>query len=341
MFGRYFSPRTDPCPGNSGSGNKKIFQEFSLIKRRIPFNKFYIRFLRTCLNTVIFVPGNIMSAPRENFLQLLEKIPAFPESVHRILVLTSDIDCPSKDLVEVVRHDPIFTLKILKVVNSPLFGLVQKITSIDQACVYVGVNTIKNIALGLASIGALPGKNKAGFSMNDFWMHSLGVGTVAWKLGEALHVPLSEVGDYFAAGLLHDVGKVVFALHMSEEFKQALDNSAKNGHALYEAEREIIGTTHADMGAMLAKKWSLPENLTACIAGHHDSDVAERPMIQDCVFAANQVGKRLKYGFAGNLKEEDLPQSLLDRFSMGLDEIIESMPDLDEEMENAKVFIQL
>ncbi|MDY7001432.1 MAG: HDOD domain-containing protein [Thermodesulfobacteriota bacterium] len=284
--------------------------------------------------------SNIMGAPQKNFLQLLENIPAFPESVHRILVLTSDIDCPPKELVEVVRHDPIFTLKILKVVNSPLFGLVQKITSIDQACVYVGVNTIRNIALSLASIGALPGKNKAGFSMSDFWLHSLAVATVSWKLGEALKVPLSEVGDYFAAGLLHDVGKVVFALHMPEEFRQALGSAAKNGHALYEAEREIIGTTHADMGAMLAKKWSLPENLTACIAGHHDSDVGKGSMIQGCVFAANQVGKRLKCGFAGNFKEEDLPQPLRDRFSMGVDEIIESMPDLDEEMEHAKVFMQ-
>ena len=281
-----------------------------------------------------------MCATQENFLQLLENIPAFPESVHRILVLTSDIDCPPKELVEVVRHDPIFTIKILKVVNSPLFGLVQKITSIDQACVYVGVNTIRNIALSLASIGALPGKNKAGFNMNDFWLHSLGVATIAWKLGETFDVPLAEVEDYFAAGLLHDVGKVVFALHMPGEFRQALDCAAENGTALHEAEREIIGATHADMGAMLAKKWSLPENLTACIAGHHDLDPVQRPVIQDCVFAANQVGKRLKYGFAGNFKEENLPQTLLARFPGGVDEVIESMPGLDEEIENAKVFIQ-
>jgi len=162
---------------------------------------------------------------------------------------------------------------------------------------------------------------------------------VAWKLAEALDVPLSEAGDYFAAGLLHDVGKVVFALHMPEEFKQALESAAQKGNALHEAEREIIGTTHADMGAMLAKKWSLPENLTACIAGHHDPDIAGRPVIQECVFAANQVGKSLKCGFSGNLKVEDPPQSLLGRFPKGLEEIIESMPDLDEEIEHAKVFI--
>jgi len=86
----------------------------------------------------------------EQVIQAVDKIPAFPKSVQQVLSLTADVNCSPRDLVDVLKNDPIFTMKIIKVVNSPFMGLAHQISSIQQACVYLGVNTLKNLALSLA-----------------------------------------------------------------------------------------------------------------------------------------------------------------------------------------------
>ena len=137
----------------------------------------------------------------KDLFEIVEKMPAFPQSVHRVLELTSDIDSDPKILVEVIQHDPILVTKILRLVNSPYFGLAQKMTSINHAVVYIGINTVKNLALSAATLGVLPRTNAAGFDMDAFLMHSLATAIVARILGRKLHVPEREVFDYFLSGL--------------------------------------------------------------------------------------------------------------------------------------------
>jgi putative nucleotidyltransferase with HDIG domain len=188
----------------------------------------------------------------ESALKAVDKMPAFPKSVQQVLQLTADINCSPKELVNVIKLDPIFTMKMLKVVNSPFVGLAQQVTSIQQASVFLGINTIKNLALSLATIGALPRTNKAGFNMNEFWLHSLAVAAIARRLAERIGVEKNRASDYFSAGLLHDIGKGVFALYLPETFKNALDRARDETMPLYLAEIECVGVSHAAIGATLA-----------------------------------------------------------------------------------------
>lgn len=281
-----------------------------------------------------------MQQAPDKVLQAVDKMPAFPKSVQQVLELTADINCLPKDLVNVIKNDPVFTLKILKVVNSPYMGLVSKITSIHQASVYLGINTLKNLALSLACIGSLPPKNKAGFDMNGFWLHSLAVATMAKRLAELCKVPRNEVADYFSAGLLHDIGKVVFALYMPKEYAQALVLAGQGEIRLYEAEEQAMDVNHAQIGMLLAEKWGFPESLVHSIAGHHGPFTPEDgSMVIDCVIAANQACKALEYGFSGDPNAEELPEPVQQRFRMDLDRVIRAMPDLTEELERARIFI--
>lgn len=273
-------------------------------------------------------------------LAAVEKMPAFPKSVQEVMRLTADINCSPKDLVDVIKNDPIFTLKILRVVNSPFVGLSKEITSIHQASVYLGVNTLKNMAIGLASVGALPRANKANFDMDLFWLHSLAVATVTKRLAEFLNIPRNESVDYFSAGLLHDIGKAVFALYMPEEFKTALAGAKEQERPLYELEQEIAGVTHADIGAVLAKKWDLPESLKKSIAMHHSIAEAEDLAIVDCLFAADQACKALQFGEAGEHLVAPLPQRVKDRINMDFDMLLNSLRDMEKEIDKARVFIQ-
>lgn len=282
-----------------------------------------------------------MQDVKKKLLTAVEKMPAFPKSVHQVLKLASDINCSQKDLVEVIKNDPVFTLKILRLVNSAYFGLSREITSINHASVYLGLNTLKNVALGLAAVGAIPKVSGSGLDMGAFWLHSLAVATATRMLGVKLGISRDEAADYFASGLLHDVGKAVFALYLPDEYQKAFEKAAEPGVSLYEAELQVIGATHAEIGAMLASKWNLPVDLHDAIARHHTTVKGDPSQLVDCVFAANQISKKLAFGSAGDFEVEPLPKSIEDRFSLDIDGLIKELTALDEEVEHARVFIKL
>ena len=261
-------------------------------------------------------------------------MPAFPKSVQKILELTRDVNCSPKDLVQVIDKDPVVTVKVLRVVNSAYYSLPKQITSINHAVVYLGFNTIKNLALSIAAIGMLPVDNEAGFDGQQYLLHSLATAGIAKQL--ALRVGADPM-DCFIAGLLHDFGKVVFAQFMPNEFRQALELSQWNESSLHLALREVIGVDHAAVGAMLVEKWRFPADLIETVGHQYGPELNDTPMIA-CVFAANQISKKLAFGFGGNPYIEELPPQVAQRLGGTLDEVIESLGDLTSMFEEAKIF---
>ncbi len=262
----------------------------------------------------------------EELIELVEKMPAFPKSVQRIIQLTSDPSSSGKEIVAVIESDPVMTVKILKVINSPFYGMPQKINSIQRAVVHIGMNSIKNMALTVASIGVLNPKNKANFNINDFLLHSLTTASICKKIAEAHDVPQMESSDYFVAGLLHDFGKVVFAEFKPEAFKKALLQSADHHSPLHPYEIEYIGLDHCQAGSLLAQKWCFDQRLVEAIARHHT--VAPEKTLSLYLFAANQISKKLNFGNAGNPTIEEFPEPVISYFGMQIDDLIESLGDL-------------
>lgn len=268
----------------------------------------------------------------------VDGMPAFPKSVQKILELTRDVNCSPKDLVQVIDKDPVVTVKVLRVVNSAYYSLPKQITSINHAVVYLGFNTIKNLALSIAAIGILPAHNAAGFDGQQYLIHSLATAGIAKQL--ALRVDGADPMDCFIAGLLHDFGKVVFAQFMPQEFRKALEASQWNETSLHLALREIIGVDHAVVGAMLVEKWRFPADLVETIACQYGPEVKDTPMIA-CVFAANQISKKLEFGFGGNPWVDELPAPLAKRLGGTLDDIIASLGDLAPMVEEARIFSRI
>ena len=234
-----------------------------------------------------------------------EKMPAFPKSVQKVLELSRNIDCQAKDIVSVIEKDPVMAAKILKVLNSPYYSLPNKITSIDRSIVYLGFNTVKNLALGIAAIGVLPRHNRADFDIDQYLRHSLFVAGIAKLLCGRIS-PKTDSTECFIAGLLHDFGKVVFAQFMPEEFKLALDRAKIENIPLHLAEREILGADHCLMRSMLAEKWQFPVPLVEAIRHHHE-DADQGSDVLACVMAANRISKTADFGFSGSPCVEELP----------------------------------
>lgn len=274
----------------------------------------------------------------KELIAFVEKMPAFPKSVQRVVQLTSDLNAPAKEIVRVIESDPVMTVKILKVINSAFYGLPQKITSIQRAVVHMGLNTIKNLALSVAAMGVLKPTNKADFNTQDFLLHSLTTASICRLLAEKLGVKGSDCSDYFVAGLLHDFGKIVFAEFDPENFKLALAKSQDENIPLHEAETAIMGITHAQVGKILAEKWELDPVLIDAIERHHDTD-KDKTILLECITTANQISKKLDFGFSGNPIIDETPDQLIPRFEQTLDDLITSLGDLTSVKSEALSFI--
>ena len=272
--------------------------------------------------------------------EAVERMPAFPKSVQKILELTRDLNCSPKVLVQVIENDPIITMKILRVLNSAYYRLPSKITSINHSVVFLGLNTVKNIALSIAAIGIMPKKNAAGFDVGQYLLHSLSTAAIAKHL--CGKVGGADPMDCYVAGLLHDFGKVVFAQFMPEQFKIALEKSPEDNIPLFTAEQFAIGTDHTVVGSMLAEKWQFPKLLIDSIRNHH-SEKAGATVMGACVFAANQISKKMGYGSAGDARVESLPPAVAKHFGCSLEVLIDSIGDdeLGRIIEHARQFAQM
>jgi putative nucleotidyltransferase with HDIG domain len=270
----------------------------------------------------------------------VERMPAFPRSVQKILELTRNINCLPKELVTVIEKDPVMTMKILKVINSAYYSLPARITSVGQSVVYLGINTIKNLALGFAAVGMLPRMNAAGFDIQRYLLHSLVVAGAARQFASQSAKGEVDPGDCYIAGLLHDFGKVVFAQFLAAEFRDALAHSVEHAVPLHEAETVVIGVDHGLVGALLAKRWAFPEHLIECIRDHHNPQ-AEPSAMMDCLRVADQVVRFREIGDSGNPWRETEALAATERFGDDLLATIAKLGSLEKLVADAMMFAQV
>lgn len=265
----------------------------------------------------------------------IDRMPAFPKSVQRILELAREDASTAKELVTVIDRDPVLTLKMLKVVNSAYFRLPRQINAVGHAVVFLGFNATKNLALGMAAIGMLPTGQTAGFDWQDYLVHSVATAAIARRL--AARVPDADPMECFVAGLLHDFGKVVMARSMPQRLEEALAACRADGSSLHLALQRQFGVDHASVGAQLVERWRFSASLVETIQHQFGDALPDTGMIA-CVFAANQICKKLQFGAAGNPFVSELPPAIATRLGGPLDSVIASLGDLGTLLEEARAF---
>jgi HD-like signal output (HDOD) protein len=165
----------------------------------------------------------------------------------------------------IVEQDPAMTAKVLQLVNSAYFGLAHRITSIQQAVTYLGVELLKGLLLTARVFALMDVSRVPGFSLERLQQHSLLTARVARRL-----VPNpGDRDEAFTAAILHDVGQVILALGVPDRFADALRVARETGRPLDEVEREILAVSHSEVGAYLLGVWGLPFPILEAIAYHH------------------------------------------------------------------------
>jgi HD-like signal output (HDOD) protein len=212
------------------------------------------------------------NARRQAFLSLA-RVPALSPTATQLLGRLARRHCEVHDLALLIERDPLLSAQILAIANSAAFGRAQPISSIQHAIAMIGLGTVRKFALA-QSISNLFGKRKIApsFSMMRFNLHSVATGMFLELLAEM--VPLEEAEDAFLAGLFHDVGKLVIAVAMPEQYETILTAAAVTCESMLESERRVLQTDHAELSALAVDYWGLGEPIRAAAAYHHEPDQA-------------------------------------------------------------------
>lgn len=196
----------------------------------------------------------------------LPSVPSLPGIYTELLDELSKEESSTRKVAEIIRKDIGMTVKILQIVNSAFFGLSRPISDSRSAVEFLGLDTISSLALGLGVISQFEKKTSGPF-FAQIWAHSMSVGVAASNI--AAMEKSDAASDSFTAGLLHDVGRVILASSLPSEYKRASELSASQQMPLVEAEREVFGASHADVGAYLLGLWGLPIEVVQAVAYHH------------------------------------------------------------------------
>lgn len=196
----------------------------------------------------------------------LGTLPAAPRTYHALTEALSDPDVELERLAAIVGQDMGMTSRVLQFVNSAYFGFAQRVTSIEAAIVALGRNPLRHLALTFEVFaGFRGGLESEGFSFNDLEAHAL----LTARLARGLVAETEQANSAFAVGLLHDAGRLVLMSRMPEAYADALRHARARGIALHEAEKELLGADHAEIGAYLLGIWGLPHAIVEPVAFHH------------------------------------------------------------------------
>jgi putative nucleotidyltransferase with HDIG domain len=207
--------------------------------------------------------------------QIVERVgslPRLPDTVVRLVSVVSDPTSTLPEIVETIQYDPTLTAELLRLCNSAYYGLARQVESLDDAVRMLGTAKIFQLSMAAHTRTMLSGPQKGyGLPAGAMWSHAVATAVAAQLL--ARRAGLAQPGLLFTAGLLHDVGKMVLNEYVQQEYAEIVRRVTEERLTFSEVEQEVLGCTHADVGARLAEAWNLPDILVDCIRYHHDPDV--------------------------------------------------------------------
>lgn len=216
----------------------------------------------------------------------------------QLLVSLADEDLSIEQLTQQISLDQGIVAKVLRLANSPFYGLPRRVTLISEAVAIIGWRSVRNLALAAGLARSFDVSRCPGFDLRAYWRHSLACALCAEALARAKG---QDGGLAFGCGLLHDLGRVALASAVPEDYAQALRRQSDEGARLFEAEHACLGLDHADVGGALARQWLLAPALVDSVALHHQPPEDGSAPLADLVHVADCVAHGL--GLEGSADE--------------------------------------
>lgn len=200
------------------------------------------------------------------FIKELRDLPTLPALFRKILAIVNSDKSSAEDLYYMISHDQSLAEKVMKVANSPLFGLSGQVRDIRHAVMLMGFDRLKSIALGMTVMNVFPPQSS--FNIKKLWIHSYEVGFIAASFSEVVFI--TSPREAFISGLLHDIGRIIFYRLDHKKFLQIPLNED-----MLAFERENFGCTHPEAGAWFLEEAHIPEEIVYCVRYHHSPSEAK------------------------------------------------------------------
>ncbi len=235
----------------------------------------------------------------DGIIQRINEFPTLPTIYSNLMDVMVNPRSTAMDVADVISKDQASASKVLKAANSSIYGFQGRVTNISQAVMFLGFEEIKNLITALSIIDLFASiKTKNAINPINLWKHSIAVGTLARTIGKTAGV--KEIENYFLAGILHDLGKLLFYKIIPESYAKVINYSIENKISAREAELKIIGTNHLIAGEILAEKWKLPLPIRNVIRYHSAGTISGKSdILVSCVHIANLTANLFGFGTDG------------------------------------------
>lgn len=265
-------------------------------------------------------------------IERIDTLPTIPGVLRKLLAV---IENPKISLTEIgnfISNDPVLTSRVLKMVNSPIYGFPGRISSVQQALILLGLNVVRGLLLGVSVFEVMQR------SMVGLWEHSLGCAVAARIIAKKKNIPEPE--EVSVSALLHDIGKVVMILRFKEEYDQVMKEAEAGDMLIMDAEKLVFGITHADSGAWIAKKWNFPLSLVEVIEYHHKPNLSKGvPVNSAIVHLADILTRAVGFGFAGDNYVPALNPSAWEQLGLTDTDLREILDEMDRTLSEADAFL--
>ena len=216
-----------------------------------------------------------MSNPRE-IIDTIDSLAPMPATAVRLMQVVNDPHSTVENIIEAIRYDQSVTSALLKICNSAYAGLSRRITSLNDALVYLGTTKVLQLVMSVhASAMYTCGQKGYGLQPGVLWRHSVAVALAASAFADRIGIPDSNPA--FTAGLLHGLGKTVLNQYVADEFAEIVKRVTDERISFVEAERAVLGISHEEIGALIAERWQLPEIIVRCIRYQYSPSELDPP----------------------------------------------------------------
>ena len=232
----------------------------------------------------------------DEIVQRVQTLPRLPDTIVHLTHVVGDPRSSLPQIVGVIRYDPVLTAELLRMCNSAYYGVAREVESLDDAVRLLGTTKVFQLAMAAYTRAMLAAPQEGyGLPAGALWTHSVTVALAGRLVAQRMNCP--QLGLLFTAGLLHDCGKVVLNEFVRAEFAEIVRRVVEDRLSFCDAERQVLGYTHAEVGARVAEAWKLPASIVDCIRYHHEPEQNTPPSaVVDAVHLADSVGLMLGVG---------------------------------------------
>jgi putative nucleotidyltransferase with HDIG domain len=276
----------------------------------------------------------------KRILKSIQTLPPFPATIQKVMALASNPDSSLTELVAVVRLDQAITANILRICNSAYFGLRRPVDNVNDAIMYMGK---KNVLRAVMTAGmSRYFRTQKGYDVKggDLWEHAVAVALMAQICAAKMSRP--DDPRLFTAAILHDIGKMVLGEFVHESWKKIQELVEKQQYSFLEAEEEVIGVNHAELGGEVARIWKFPNEILKAIAFHHRPDLlTDGDAVPWIVYLANQVCHLMGIGVGTDALSYRAVGDVAGRLSLKQRDLEDMMAELHLKLQGAKELVSI